>query len=219
MGDIVKAWGPDDFRIVGVYKDFHNRSLHLPIRPLLLEFWPSFDYVTVRLRTNNLARTLGDLEAAWREFLPNRPFRYEFVEDYLANFYRDDIRAQRALTTLSVIAIFVACLGLLGLIAFITEMRTKEIGVRRVLGSSSSQLITLLLGDFAKLVALASVLAWPVAYVVVRSWLDNFTYRIDLGVSPFLLGGLLALVVAMATISFQAIRAVNADPVKSLRYE
>ena len=219
VGDLVKAWGPDDFTIVGIFRDFHNRSVHYPIRPLLIEFWPSFDFVTVKVDGRNLSGTISGLEAAWKDFHPNRVFKYEFLDEHIAAFYDDDIRSQKAFTVLATLAIVIACLGLLGLIAFTTELRTKEIGVRKVLGSSTSEIVIRLLREFARLIAIATVLSWPISWYVSQQWLQNYTYRIELGPVPFIFGGLIALTVALATISAQSIRAANLDPTDALRSE
>lgn len=218
-GDQVHAWGDDPFTIVGIFKDFHNRSVHFPVRPLLLEYWTSLDFVTVKVDGRNLSETIQGLESAWRDIHPNRVFKYEFLDEHIAAFYEDDVRSQRAFTLLATLAIVIACLGLLGLIAFTTEIRNKEIGVRKVLGSSTAQIVVLLLRDFARLVAIATLLSWPIAWVVSQEWLQNYAYRIELGPVPFVLGGLIALIVALATISIQSVRAANMDPTDALRTE
>ena len=166
----------------------------------MLEYYPAYDYVTVKVRMDNLPRVLNFLASVWKEFVPAHAFKFLFVDDFLNNFYRGEMRTLMAFTYLSGLAIFVACLGLLGLIAYTTEVRTKEIGVRKVLGASSVDILILLLKEFAVFIIVASLLAWPVAYLVTRSWL-------------------LVLLIAFCTISFQAIRAARANPVDALRYE
>lgn len=218
-GDQVHAWGDDPFTIIGIFKDFHNRSVHFPIRPLLLEYWTSIDFVTVKVDGRNLSETIRGLESAWRDIHPNRVFKYEFLDDHIEAFYDDDVRTQRAFTVLATLAIVIACIGLLGLIAFTTELRTKEIGVRKTLGASTGTIVVLLLREFARLVGLATLLAWPLAAYASHQWLQNYTYRIDLGPVPFALGGFIALAVAMATILIQSMRAANMDPTDALRTE
>ena len=169
-----------NFTVVGIFKDFHNSSLHNPVRPLMLIYRPWYDYVTVKVRMDNLPKTLDFLASIWKDFVPAHAFKFLFVDDFLNNFYRGEMRTQKAFTYLSGLAIFVACLGLLGLIAYTTEVRTKEIGVRKVLGASSGDILILLLKEFAVLITIASLLAWPAAYLFTRSWLDRFAYRIDL---------------------------------------
>ena len=208
-----------NFTVVGIFKDFHNSSLHNPVRPLMLIYHPWYDYVTVKVRMDNLPKTLDFLASVWKDFVPAHAFKFLFVDDFLDNFYRGEMRTQKAFTYLSGLAIFVACLGLLGLIAYTTEVRTKEIGVRKVLGASSGDILILLLKEFAVLITIASLLAWPAAYLFTRSWLDRFAYRIDLDPSVFLIGSLLVLVIAFCTISLQAIRAARANPVDALKSE
>ncbi len=218
-GTVLRVWGRD-FTVIGIFKDFHNSSLHNPVRPLMLQYHrPEYDYVTVKVSMNNLPRTLDFLVSVWKDFVPAHDFKFLFVDDFLNNFYRGEMRTQKAFTYLSGLAIFVACLGLLGLIAYTTEVRTKEIGVRKVLGASSGNILILLLKEFAVLIIIASLLAWPAAYLFTRSWLDRFAYRIDLDPGVFLIGSLLVLLIAFCTISLQAIRAARANPVDALRYE
>ena len=217
-GTVLRVWGRD-FTVVGIFKDFHNSSLHNPVRPLMLRYRPDYDYVTVKVRMDNLPKTLDFLASVWKDFVPAHAFKFLFVDDFLNNFYRSEMRTQKAFTYLSGLAIFVACLGLLGLIAYTTEVRTKEIGVRKVLGASSGDILILLLREFAVLIIIASLLAWPAAYLFTRSYLDRFAYRIDLDPGVFLAGSLLVLLIAFCTISFQAIRAARANPVDALRYE
>ena len=218
-GTVLRVWGRD-CTVVGIFKDFHNSSLHNPVRPLMLRYQGrEYDYVTVKVRMDNLPRVLNFLASVWKDFVPAHAFKFLFVDDFLNNFYRSEMRTQKAFTYLSGLAIFVACLGLLGLIAYTTEVRTKEIGVRKVLGASSGDILILLLREFAVLIIIASLLAWPAAYLFTRSYLDRFAYRIDLDPGVFLVGSLLVLAIAFCTISFQAIRAARANPVDALRYE
>ena len=217
-GTVLRVWGRD-FTVVGIFKDFHNSSLHNPVRSLMLVYRPEYDYVTVKVRMDNLPKTLDFLASVWKDFVPAHAFKFLFVDDFLNNFYRGEMRTQKAFTYLSGLAIFVACLGLLGLIAYTTEVRTKEIGVRKVLGASSGDILILLLKEFVVLITIASLLAWPAAYLFTRSWLDRFAYRIDLDPGVFLVGSLLILLIAFCTISLQAIRAARANPVDALRYE
>ncbi len=218
-GTVLRVWGRN-FTVVGIFKDFHNSSLHNPVRPLMLRYQGrAYDYVTVKVRMDNLPRVLDSLASVWKDFVPGHAFKFLFVDDFLNNLYQGEMSTQAAFSYLSGLAIFVACLGLLGLIAYTTEVRTKEIGVRKVLGASSGDILILLLKEFAVLIIIASLLAWPAAYLFTRSWLDRFAYRIDLDPGVFLAGSLLVLVIAFCTISFQAIRAARANPVDALRYE
>lgn len=210
-------------RVIGVVNDFHFQSLHEKIGPLILGHWDNpiqaIDYFTVRLRPENLPRTLTALQRVHERFDQTTPFEFNFLDERLNDFYRADIRLGKIFGVSAGLAIFIACLGLLGLAAFTAEQRTKEIGVRKVLGASVTQIVMLLSKDFTVLVLLATAIASPVAYWMLARWLQNFAYHINLGLDTFLLAGLVALLVAWLTISVQAIRAALANPVEALRYE
>ena len=208
------------FPILGVVKDFHHQSLHKKIAPLFLINSPqSFSNLGVKVRSENLPETLAFLEKTWHTFLPDRPFEYEFVDDHLSQLYQQDQKVGQLVGTFAGLAILVACLGLFGLAAYTAEQRTKEIGVRKVLGASVRGIVVLLSMEFAKLVLVANLIAWPVAYFAVGDWLQNFAYRVDLTWWVFALGGLLALVIALSTVAYQAIKAALANPIEALRYE
>jgi putative ABC transport system permease protein len=202
--------------VVGVVRDFHTQSLHSPIEPVLMHDWIHMT-LAVRIRGENIPETLAHLEKQWLKFLPDTPFYYEFVAGDWA--YESEIQLIKICTFFAALAVFVACLGLFGLTSYATERRTKEIGIRKVLGGTVYGLVVMLSIDFVKLVAIANVIAWPVAYYVMASWLQKFPYRIDLTVEPFVLCGALTLLVVLATVSYQTIRASLANPVDALRYE
>ena len=210
-------------RVVGVVKDFHFQSLHQKIEPLVLGHWNNpiiaIDYFTARVATSNLAGTLAALQGVHEQFDQVTPFEYNFLDERLNDFYQTDIRVGKIFGASATLAIFIACLGLLGLAAFIAEQRTKEIGVRKVLGASAGNIVYLLSKDFTKLVLIATVIASPLAYWALQRWLQNFAYHISLGPGTFLLAGFGALLIALLTISFQAIRAALTNPVEALRYE
>ena len=206
--------------VIGVVKDFHFESLHTEIAPLLLHIQPeSFREIAVRIRPGNLSQTLAFLEQQWQAFEPLYPFQYSFLDEDFDQLYREEERLGRIFSYASFLALFIASLGLFGLSAFTTQQRTKEIGIRKVLGSSLSGIVLLLSKDFLKLVGVAFCFAAPMAYLAMNRWLDAFAYRIDLSWPILLVAGLVALCIAMLTVSYQAIRAALADPVKSLRYE
>ena len=206
--------------VIGVMKDFHFDSLHNEIRPLALVLDPKDgDRFSFKIASKNIAKTLSFIEKKFKELAPNVPFRYTFVDDEIAELYMEEERQSKLINTFSVLAIFIACLGLLGLTSFSINRRTKEIGVRKVLGASVSTIVALFTKEFTKLVLLANIIAWPVAYYAMNKWLQNFAYRIDIGWRLFLLSAMLALFIALLTISFHAIRAAIANPVDSLRYE
>ena len=205
--------------IVGVVKDFHYASLHEPIAPLVLFPESDGNHVVIRINANQLPDGLSAIEEAWRDINPDFAFEYFFVEDTYARLYEAEQRFGRIFVSFSALAVFIACLGLFGLASFAAERRTKEIGVRKVLGASTQHLIGLLSNEFVRLVIVANVLAWPLAYAGMSRWLDDFAYRIDLGWTTFILAGVLAMAIAMATVSYQAIRTAMANPVESLRTE
>ncbi|MFQ5633234.1 MAG: FtsX-like permease family protein, partial [bacterium] len=179
-----------DGEIIGVVKDFHIASLHDEIEPLVMMYWPGlFNTFSVKVRAENLRETLAYLEKSWSKFAPAFPFQYQFLDDYIAGLYQAEEQSQRIVGTFSLIAILIACLGLLGLASFTAEQRTKEIGVRKVLGASITGVISLLSKDFVKLVLLANVIAWPVAWFVMNRWLENFAYRVEIGWWVFALAG------------------------------
>jgi putative ABC transport system permease protein len=207
-------------RVLGVVRDFHLFSLDVEIPPLVLEVDSSrFDHVSVRVRPEEVGAALAGLEQAWERLAPQEPFAYSFIDDDFAGQYRETERTSATIRALAVLAVFIACLGLFGLAAYTAEQRTKEIGIRKVLGASVGGLVALLSKDFLGLVLLAFLLAVPVAYFAMTRWLEDFAYRIDLGPGVFLAAGVLALGIALATVTYQAVRAALADPVKSLRYE
>ncbi len=209
--------------IVGVVKDFNFRSLHEEVQPVVMNMHPEYynymSAILVKLRPENASETLRRIEGTWSSVLPAKPFTYSFLDDDLGQQYEAEQRWQNIVTTSALLAILIACLGLFGLATLSVTKRTKEIGVRKVLGASISSVVALVSVEFVKLVAIATVLAWPLAYFGMTRWLDDFAYRIDLGPTAFALGGLAALLIAVGTVSYHAIRAARANPVESLRYE
>ena len=207
------------YRVIGVVQDYHFQSLHAEIQPLILYNTSPFSRLSVRIRPENVQKTIGFLESKWAEFDSQYPFEYVFVDDEFDALYRAEERMGQLFGYFTALAILIGCLGLFGLASFTAEQRTKEIGIRKALGASVSGIILLMVREFTKWVLLAVVVAWPVGYIVMRSWLQNFHYRTGLGLSMFLLAALLALVISVITVSYQAIKAAVANPVESLRYE
>ena len=205
--------------IVGVVRDFHYASLHESVEPLVLFPESDGNHVVVKINANQLSEGLAAIEEAWRDINPDFAFEYFFVEDTYARLYEAERRFGRIFVSFAALAVFIACLGLLGLASFAAERRTKEIGVRKVLGASIPNLFGMLSSEFVRLVIVANVLAWPVAFVAMNAWLDGFAYRVELEWTTFILAGALALAIALLTVSFQAARAATANPVESLRME
>jgi len=206
--------------IIGVTKNFHYRGLQSEVEPLVMEFQPDvFRYITLSLDTANLKESLAFIESQWKNLFPGKPYESFFLDTDFDRQYRSDEQAGKILGIFTFLGLFIACLGLLGLASFTTESRTKEIGIRKVLGASVSGIVIMLSKQFAKWVLLANCLAWPVAYYIMGRWLKNFAFRTDIPILIFVLSGLLVLAVALLTVSFQSIRAATKNPADSLRYE
>ncbi|NNF59006.1 MAG: FtsX-like permease family protein [Rhodothermaceae bacterium] len=209
-------WGD----VIGVAQDFHYRSLHEQIEPLAIWYEPvHVNHLAVRLAPGETQAGMDHLEAVWGQFAAHRPFSYRFLDDVYDQLYRNEERLGRIVSIFAFLAIFVACLGLFGLASFTAERRTKEVGVRKVLGATVPDLVLLLAKDFVVLVAVAFVIAVPVVWFGLSQWLDGFAYRVGLGPEPFLIAGALLFTIALLTVSTQALRAATTDPVKALRYE
>jgi putative ABC transport system permease protein len=208
--------------VVGVVKDFHFLSLHHPIGPIMLRLG-STDWLGgnlyAKISTRDVPGTIASMKKEFEKAYPGFNFAYRFLDEDFRQVYLEERKAGRIVSGLSLIAVFIACLGLVGLSSLAIGQKTKEIGIRRVMGAPISEIALRFTREFLFLVALANVLAWPVAYFAVREWLNNFPYRIDLGWPVFLLAGGAALVLAFVTVGFLAFRAAAADPVESLRYE
>ena len=206
--------------IVGVVKDFNFASLHDNIESLVLEYNPAWaGYLLVKFQGNNTADILEFLEMKAREISPETLFMYTFVDEHLNRLYEGENRVNEIFQAFSLLAIFISCLGLFGLSAYSAEIRTKEIGVRKVVGATVSNIVVLLTKEFTKWVLISVVIAWPLAYFAMNSWLQNFAYRIDIDIWAFALSGIVALGVAILTVSYQSVKAAIANPIDSLRYE
>jgi putative ABC transport system permease protein len=207
--------------IIGVVEDFHISSLHQEIKPsILLHPGSAWDhYLAVRIQPQNVAATLDFIETKWNEFSGDQPFEYFFMDSFFDNLHKSEQRTGQFFTIFAALAIFIACLGLFGLAAFTAEQKTKEIGVRKVLGASVPSIVSILLKQFTKWVVFANIIAWPIGYFIMKSWLQNFAYHIDLKIEYFMLSGLITLLIAVITVSYLAVNAANKNPVKALNYE
>jgi putative ABC transport system permease protein len=216
-------YGMQKGTIAGVFNDFNFESLHQRIIPLVLfesRADDGSDYNNISIKTyGNVSGALAQIEKTWKKYLPEIPYEYKFLDDRYAKLYESENRQSSIFTIFSCIAIFIACLGLFGLSAFTITQRVKEIGVRKVLGASTGSIVKLISKDFLLLVVIAAVIAFPVAWYAMDHWLQDFAYRINIDWWVFVLAGIIALVIAFVTISFQAIKAARANPVKSLRTE
>ncbi|MES1222113.1 MAG: FtsX-like permease family protein, partial [Bacteroidota bacterium] len=207
------------YTIVGVARNFHFESLRQNIGPLCLKLGWNKWVTAFKVSPENIQTLLKTIESKWKASNPAMPFSYQFLDDAFDHMYRSEQRVGKVAISFAILAILIACLGLFGLATFMAEQRIKEIGVRKVLGASVSTIVVMLSKDFAKLVLVSAILAFPVAWWAMHSWLQNFAYRINIGWWIFIVAGFLALLIAIITVSFQAIKAAIANPVKSLRTE
>ncbi len=218
IGDEVGKW--ETFTVVGVVRDFHRTSLHSVIAPQIIGNDPSrFDELAIRISPENADTTLSLIKEKWKEVDPTRPFEFLYLDGLIDRLYGTEERLSDIFSAFSVFAVFIACLGLFGMASFAAEQRTKEIGIRKVLGASVPGIVVLLSKDFLKLIVAANVIAWPLAYFGMNRWLQNFAYKSGIGVWVFFLTGLLAVGIALATVSYQAIKAALLDPVDAIKYE
>lgn len=228
VGKFIKYPGGNDaesYQIIGIMKDFNTESLHSPIMPFALfhkssnsyDIPPSF--LVVKVKPGDLSPVLKEMERLWKAFSPNTPFEYSFLRDDLAMQYESDQRTGKIIGIFSILSVVIACIGLLGLVIFATQQRIKEIGIRKVLGASVMDIMQLLSKNFIKLLLIAFLIAAPIAWWVMTRWLEDFAYKITIQWWMFVLAGILALLIALVTISFQAVKAATANPVDSLRDE
>ncbi len=207
-------------KVIGVVKDFHFESTLYEIAPMVLTLRPyQFSHISAKIRLEDVSQVLTFLEAKWREFAPEYPFEYVFVDEEFDSYYNFERRQGQLFAYCSILAIFISCMGIFGLASFTAEKRTKEIGIRKVLGASVGGIVLLLSKEFVKWVLVANIIGWPVAYFVMNRWLQSFAYRVNIGVWMFALSAFLVLIIALLTVSYQSIKTAIADPINSLRYE
>ncbi len=217
-------WTKKDLTIIGIIDDFHFESLHRDVIPMGYILPEAIDstrrpYLLAKIRSEKTTSVLSSIEKTWRSMSAGLPYEFTFLDQRIDNLYQNDNRAGKIVTLFSVLAIFVSCLGLFGLAAFVTEQRTKEIGIRKILGARLSTILWLLTGQFVKWVVVANLIAWPVGYWVMGRWLQGFAARTSLTAGLFIVSGLAAVAVAVLTVSSQVLRAAHANPTDSLRYE
>ena len=201
-------------------EDFHFTSFREAIKPFgFVAYTPNPGTLFVKVRSGDLTRTVARLQTSWEKFVPERPFAYSFQDEQMARLHQSEARFQRLFSSLAVLAIVIACLGLLGLAIYTAEQRTKEIGVRKILGADITSIAVLLSREFVGPVIVAFLLAIPLTWYAMNKWLQGFAYRIDISWWMFLVAGLLAIVIALVTISYQSIKAAVNNPIKSLRSE
>jgi len=206
--------------IVGVVQDFHYQSLHEAIQPFVLINRPDIvDYISVKINPNDVGTTVDFLKTTWQEVIADASFGYFFLDNTFAALYAQEEQLSNAILSFSFVAIFLACLGLFGLSLFTAERRTKEIGVRKTLGATIWDIVLLLGSDFTKLVLLALILAFPVSYLIMNSWLSDYAYRIEISWWLFAIGAVFVLGVSWLTVSWHSVRAATQNPVESLKSE
>jgi putative ABC transport system permease protein len=216
------GYGSRNGKLVGVFNDFHFESMHQKIVPLVLlvpRDAGNYGRISIKIAGSDLPSALAHIESAWKKFLPEEPYQYTFLDENFSRLYEAEERQKTLFTLFACLAIFIACLGLFGLSAFAISQRIKEIGIRKVLGASINTIVALLSKDFLKLVVFAAIIAFPIAWFAMSKWLQDFAYRITIPWWSFLLAGIIAALIAFITISFQAIKAAIANPVKSLKTE
>ncbi len=211
-------------KVIGVFKDFHYINLRQPVEPLIMSIrhgqdTQPFRYLSIRVETKDISNTLAAIRDKWDQLSGDVPFDYFFVDDRFAEQYQTEERLEKIAASFSLLAIFVACLGLFGMASHTVRQRTKEIGIRKVLGATSRKIVFLLTTDLIKWVLIANVIAWPIAYYFMNRWLETFAYRTNISPSIFILSAVLALGAALATVAYHALRASRANPVQSLKYE
>jgi len=218
---IGKHFGDTLGRIVGISKDFNFNSLHYKIEPMFLldQGASSFNTVSVRINGRKAGQAIAFIESTWKKILPEYPFSYQFLDDHFKQLYRTDTQISQMVAIMAGLAILISCMGLLGLASFSTERRTKEIGIRKVLGASVKDVLVLLTRHFIGLVLIANLIAWPLAWFALHRWIQDYAYRVSISWWVFVVAGVAALVIALGTVSFLALRAARNNPVKSLRRE
>lgn len=211
---------PKKGKIVGVIKDFHYASLHHEVEPLMVHiFTPFIRYIIIKLNGNNTKASIAKVEEIWNAHIPSVPMDYHFLDTSYDNLYREEQNTGTIITLFTILAVIIAVLGLFGLVSYITEQRTKEIGVRKVLGASVFDIIAKLSKEFVILISIVNVIAWIPAYYFLRNWLDTFAYSTDLSIWVFAVSALLSLLIAVITVMTKAIGTANSNPVEALKYE
>jgi putative ABC transport system permease protein len=207
------------FEVVGLLNDFHYESLYNKIGALMVTNQRDVSHFNIRIRPENMSHTLLDIEKGFKEVLPDYEFSFQFYDDYLDSMYQQEEKRADSIRVIVIIAILISCVGLIGLVEFSTKRRIKEIGIRKVNGARISEIMAMLNKDFVKWVAIAFVIATPIAYYTMNKWLESFAYKTELSWWIFALAGLLALGIALLTVSFQSWKAATRNPVEALRYE
>ena len=218
IGEKVRLGG-DTLEIVGIIEDYHQMSLKADMQPIAFKLSTSSSYFSFKIDSDNYQDILSGIEDNWATFFPGNPFDYYFLDEFFNRQYDSDRRFSSVFGIFTFMAIFVACMGLFGLASFMTSQRTKEIGIRKALGSSVNGIVVLLSGGFTRLVLIANLIALPVAWWLMDTWLQGFPYHIDVNLLVLLLSGILVVVIAVLSVSYQTVKAALLSPANTLRYE
>ncbi|MCP4723461.1 MAG: FtsX-like permease family protein [bacterium] len=216
---MAKRDGWKEGRIIGVVKDFHFKSLHNDIQPLVIDIYPEMYFACVKMQDDDIASTLSNIEQVWKNFEPTMPFSYTFVDDYYNSMYMNEEMTRKILGYFAVLALFISCLGLFSLTSYMVEQRKKEVGIRKAMGATAANIARLVSNEFLILIIIANCIAWPVTYFSVRYWLRDFAYKVGIDMSIFLAALVVSIGIATATILYQVIKASMANPVDSIRHE
>jgi len=220
LGTYINQQGDMKFgNIIGIVKDFHIEGFDQPIRPMVLSVRNWLWFASFKIASNDMNATIDYIETEWNKLEPSHPFRYTFLDQKFGALLRQQENFGTMFLFLTILAIIISAMGLYGLASYTAEQRTKEIGIRKVLGASVKMIMNMLTKDFIKLVLIANIFAWPITYLLAKDWLSNFSYQIDIPILPFIFATLLAVIIALITVSTQAYQAANSDPVDALKYE
>jgi len=221
LGIGISYYREEEGELIGIVEDFHFKSLHSKIEPLIISFADKnvHDQIFIRMQTGDMEATLSDIKTLWEKYSDDYPFEYRFLDEYYDRLYKAEFRMSKLFNLFAVLAILISCLGLFGLVSYTTTCRIREIGIRKVMGASVANILVLLSSRFLILVIFSNLLAGALSWYYMTKWLDNFAYRIDAGILNFIYAGLIALGVALITLSWHTLKAANANPIRSLRYE
>ncbi len=217
---LVGGYSEEEAQVIGVVKNFNYKSLRREVEPMALYLYPNYiREISVRITSGNIGKALDFIQKTWRDTFPGEEFEYAFLDNRIDQLYESEKKMQDLFIIFSALSILVACLGLLGLVSFTAELKTKEIGIRKVLGASTGRLIILLSKEFIKWIVLANIVAWPLAWFLMGKWLQNFAYRTSIGWIVFVSAGFVTMMIAVFTFIFQTFKSASAKPANSLRYE
>jgi putative ABC transport system permease protein len=220
IGKTLTYWGNRTGVIVGIMKDFHFHPIHRPIEPLCIYYEPLyFDYLSIKIRGREIPQTIAFIEHIMNKFSPKHPFEHQFFDEIFARTYQTEQKTRNQFSLLTLLSLLIACMGLFGLALFTAQQRIKEIAIRKIMGASVKHILFLFSGEFVKWIAVANLIAWPAAYIVMNRWLQNFAFRIHLGWIVFIVAGGISFAIALLTLSYQILKTATANPVDSLRYE